>query len=184
MDTYIVIIQMTGSRNQDSDTSEDLEVVEFNATVSAADANCKPNGTKDHCVLILLKEDIDSDKIHNVTVCANNDAGQNCSDSTFIQPVPRPVSSPPGYRLPTGSVVGIVFGVIVAVLVCCLLWMLIALIICCCGCAEREKVYNPEKKGNCVLIWKCDQNYCCFSRTCIQKEKMKSCEIRKCKPRQ
>ena len=151
VDTYLVIIQMTESRNQDSSNSEDLEIVEFTKMVSATDANCKPNGTKDHCTLILPKEDIDSDKIHNITVCANNDAGQNCSDPTFIQPVPRPVSSPPGDRLPTGSIVGIIFGVIVAVLVCCLLWMLIALIICCCGCAEREKVYNPEKKGKGIL---------------------------------
>ena len=134
VDTYVVKIQIPGSRNQDS---------EFNTTVDADKANCKPNGTKYHCMFTIIGRKLDVGKIYDVTVCARSALGQNCSDP--LTPVPPKPSAAP--LLPTGSILGIVFGVIAAVLACCLLLILVALIVCCCGCAEREKVYNPEKKG-------------------------------------
>ena len=154
VDTYVIKIRITGSRNQDSDSKDDsddgdssrAEIVEFNTTMNGANVNCKPNTTKDLCLLTVERE-IDKAKTYNVIVCAKNNIGTTCSDPTVI--VPKPSLLKPSDRLPTGSIVGIVFGVIVAILVCCLLWMLIALIICC-TCCEREKVYNPEKKGQCM----------------------------------
>ena len=145
VDTYVIKIQITGSRNQDSDGDS---TVEFNTTISAANANCKLNATKDHC-LLTVKREIDEGKMYNVIVCAKNDLGTICSDPSVILPKPAPLK--PTDRLPTGSIVGIIFGVIVAVLACCLLWMLVVLIICC-TCCEREKIYNPERKGQCVCV--------------------------------
>ena len=134
VDTYIVKIQIPGSRNQDS---------EFNMTIDTDKANCKPSGTEYHCMFTIMERKLDDGKTYDLTVCARNVLGQNCSDP--LTPIPPKPSTAP--LLPTGSILGIVFGVIVAVLACCLIVILVALIICCCGCAEREKVYNPEKKG-------------------------------------
>ena len=164
MDTYVIKIHITGSRNQDSDSKSDnnddgdssrTEIVEFNTTINAANANCKLNATKDHC-LLTVKREINEGKTHNVIVCAKNNIGTTCSDSTVVQPKSAPLR--PTDRLPTGTILGIIFGVIVAILVCCLLWMLVALIVCCI-CCEREKVYNPEKKGQWML--------CTMYHTCI-----------------
>jgi hypothetical protein len=144
VDTYVIKIQITGSRNQDSES--------INTTVDDDKANCKSNGTKYVCMLTITGRKLDDGKMYDVTVCAKSALGQNCSDPALIQPnKPMPAPLQPGGRLPTRSIVGIVFGVIVAILACCLLWMLIALIVCC-TCCEREKKYNPEKKGPCMLI--------------------------------
>ena len=134
VDTYVITIRIIGSRNPESS---------INTTIDAQNANCKLSGNKYHCMHIIERE-IDDGKMYDVTVCAKSNLGQNCSD-----PKPAPLRiqpEGPAGHLPTGSIVGIVFGVIAGVLVCCLLWMLIALIVCC-TCCEREKKYNPEKKG-------------------------------------
>ena len=149
MHTYVIKILITGSRNQESNPRDDdddgdssrVEIVEFNMTTSVRDINCKANAAKDQCIHTLMRE-IDESKQYNVTVCAKNDIGITCGEPTVVTPTVAPLK-PSG--LATGSILGIVFGVIVAVLLCCLLWMLIVLIVCC-SC-EREKIYNPEKKG-------------------------------------
>ena len=149
---YRIKIQITGSRNQDSDTDSDsvgdlsrAEILEFNSTTSAANTKCNTNATKDQCVHILTRE-FDVDKSHNVTICATNDIGTTCGNPVAVMLRATPLNRRPEERLPTGLVLGIVFGVVAAVLLCCLLWVFIALIVCCCIC-EREKVYDPEKKG-------------------------------------
>ena len=135
VDTYVVKIQIPGSRNQDSEFN--------NMTIDTDKANCKPSGTQYHCMFTIMGRKLDDGKTYDITVCARNVLGQNCSEP--LTPIPPKPSTAP--LLPTGTILGIVFGVIVAVLACCLIVMLVALIVCCCGCAEREKVYNPEKKG-------------------------------------
>ena len=133
VDTFVITVRKTGSRNQEDEDSKMVNV----------STNCKLNGTKYHCTFVIERRGNDG-KTYDIIVCAMNILGQNCSD-----PTPKPAPLTPDNRLPTGSVVGIVFGVIVAILACCLLWMLVALIVCC-TCYEREKAYNPEKKGQCI----------------------------------
>ena len=117
--TYMILIQVTGSDDQDLNSGSELETsgdnqtitevaganfggnsiltegLEINVTVSVAELNCNANTRDDidHCEYILT-QDTEIGQTYSIIVCALNDFGTTCGEAKNITATPVTTSVP------------------------------------------------------------------------------------------
>ena len=108
-------------------------------------------------------ENVDLDKSYEITICANNSFGFNCSGPVSYPPglggtnttnttkppseVGNTTEKPTDDDLEPGVIAILIILPLLFLLVCCLLLLLLL----CCLCCQRDesKTYYPEKRGMC-----------------------------------